>query len=98
MGSSEEVAIPLPLARGLEEHCKQHQQIPDEFDFSIFRGIKNHPFLSIIHYLPVILTANFNDFAFTLSMAGFYQFWLKSQRGSKPEQVDVSRSLWPPLL
>jgi len=32
--------------------------------FSLLWGFKNHQFLSTTHYSPVILMANFNDFAF----------------------------------
>jgi len=42
------------------------------------------PILSTTHYPPVILTASFNDFTFTLSMTIFDQVWLKESLKSQP--------------
>ena len=41
---------------------------PEEVGFSLFRALKSHQFLSTTHYSPVILTAKFSDFSFTLGV------------------------------
>jgi len=47
----------------------------------------NH-FFATTYYSPVILTTNFNNFAFTLT--DFDQVGLKPRQGGKPEQVELS--------
>jgi len=51
-----------------------------EVDFDVSWNFKDRRFLSTAHYSPVILTANFNDFAFMLGMAVFNKVGLKSQK------------------
>ena len=77
---------------GLGDCCKLPSRvrvgIPEETGFSESWGLKITSFCPqhIIHHLPIILMANFNDFAFMLGMSIFDQVWLKLQQGGKPEQ------------